>query len=108
MPVVPAHIVTDGDVEVEALRRGECLLRGVGAETLEHRLHGDEGDVAIIAEEFAGKCLEICRKHPLGSEANIIGRVHAPERVPTVEMNTKIGGRRIVQMPYGRELPRIC
>jgi hydrogenase maturation factor len=25
-----------------------------------------------------------------------------------VELHTKIGGRRIVQMPYGRELPRIC
>jgi hydrogenase maturation factor len=28
--------------------------------------------------------------------------------MPTVEMTTKIGGKRIVQMPYGRELPRIC
>jgi hydrogenase maturation factor len=25
-----------------------------------------------------------------------------------VEIKTKIGGKRIVQMPYGRELPRIC
>ena len=28
--------------------------------------------------------------------------------VPTVELLTRIGGKRIVQMPYGRELPRIC
>ena len=28
--------------------------------------------------------------------------------VPLVEIRTRIGGRRIVQMPYGRELPRIC
>jgi len=25
-----------------------------------------------------------------------------------VELETRIGGKRIVQMPYGRELPRIC
>jgi len=25
-----------------------------------------------------------------------------------VEIETRIGGKRIVQMPYGRELPRIC
>lgn len=31
------------------------------------------------------------------------------ESIPLVELITKIGaGRRIVQMPYGRELPRIC
>jgi hydrogenase expression/formation protein HypE len=64
--------------------------------------------VAVVAEETAEKCLETCRKHPLGAQANIIGRLYAPARIPTVEMNTKIGGRRIVQMPYGRELPRIC
>ena len=27
---------------------------------------------------------------------------------PLVEMITSIGGRRVVQMPYGEELPRIC
>ncbi len=27
---------------------------------------------------------------------------------PLVEMVTAVGGRRVVQMPYGEELPRIC
>ena len=27
---------------------------------------------------------------------------------PIVELVTSVGGRRIVQMPYGEELPRIC
>ena len=31
-----------------------------------------------------------------------------PAHDPIVEMVTNIGGTRIVQMPYGRELPRIC
>jgi len=52
--------------------------------------------------------LNICKSHPLGKEARIIGEVVETPDVPIVELKTKIGGRRIVQMPYGRELPRIC
>jgi hydrogenase expression/formation protein HypE len=64
--------------------------------------------VAIVSPESAGACLKICREHPLGKEARIIGRVCQVRDVPTVELITKIGGKRVVQMPYGRELPRIC
>jgi hydrogenase expression/formation protein HypE len=71
--------------------------------------------VAVVSPESAEDCLNICRKHPLGKDAKIIGEIVPPcflakarRGVPTVELITKIGGRRIVQMPYGRELPRIC
>jgi hydrogenase expression/formation protein HypE len=64
--------------------------------------------VAVVAPESAGECLKFCKKHPLGEEAKIIGEVVQTRDVPLVEMETQIGGRRIVQMPYGRELPRIC
>jgi len=64
--------------------------------------------VAIVSQESAGKCLNVCKNHQLGEKAKIIGQVCQSRDVPTVEMVTKIGGRRIVQMPYGRELPRIC
>jgi len=64
--------------------------------------------VAIVSPESAEQCINICRKHPLGKNAAIIGRVCQTKDVPMVEMVTKIGGKRIVQMPYGRELPRIC
>ncbi len=64
--------------------------------------------VAIAAPDTAQACLDVCRKHPLGTEAQIIGEVVATRDVPLVEMVTKIGGWRVVQMPYGRELPRIC
>jgi len=63
---------------------------------------------AIVSAESADDCLNICRKHPLGKEASVIGEVVETRDVPVVELITKIGGRRIVQMPYGRELPRIC
>jgi hydrogenase expression/formation protein HypE len=64
--------------------------------------------VAVVAPEAAPECLRVCHQHPLGAEAEIIGEVVAARDVPLVEMVTKIGGRRVVQMPYGRELPRIC
>jgi len=64
--------------------------------------------VAIVSPGSADDCLDICRKHPLGKKASIIGEVVEATDAAVVEMVTKIGGRRIVQMPYGRELPRIC
>ncbi len=64
--------------------------------------------VTIVSAEFAEKALDICKSDPLGSDASIIGEIKETADVPTVELKTKIGGKRIVQMPYGRELPRIC
>ena len=64
--------------------------------------------IAVVSPESAEDCLEICHNHPLGQEAKIIGEITPIQDVPLVELATRIGGKRIVQMPYGRELPRIC
>lgn len=64
--------------------------------------------IAVVSPESARDCLKICQNHPLGKEAAIIGQVIQTKDMPLVELITRIGGRRIVQMPYGRELPRIC
>ncbi len=64
--------------------------------------------ITVVSPESAQDCLNICRNHPLGKEAKIIGQIIETDDVPLVELITRIGGRRIVQMPYGRELPRIC
>ncbi|HDS85102.1 MAG TPA: hydrogenase expression/formation protein HypE [Phycisphaerales bacterium] len=63
--------------------------------------------VALVAEDAAERFIAICRTHPLGRHAAIIGSVVSGTE-PLVELKTKAGGRRVVQMPYGRELPRIC
>ncbi len=69
----------------------------------------NEGKVVIVVDsESAQHCLEMCKNNPLGEKAAIIGQVEQAVDVAVVEINTKIGGRRIVPMPYGRELPRIC
>lgn len=64
--------------------------------------------VAVVSCDAADECLRICRSHALGKNARIIGEIVETRDTPLVELRTKIGGRRIVQMPYGRELPRIC
>ena len=68
----------------------------------------NEGKVVIVVSSLkAQKCLEICKECKNGKDAAIIGEV-SKSGEPLVELVTKIKGRRIVQMPYGRELPRIC
>jgi len=64
--------------------------------------------IAVVSPQSVQKFLNICRQDPLGKNASIIGEVVKTTDIPIVEMNTQIGGKRIVQMPYGRELPRIC
>lgn len=64
--------------------------------------------IAVVAPEDAQKALDICKAHPLGKDASIFGEVTDSDEAPIVEMKTEIGGRRIVQIPYGRQLPRIC
>jgi hydrogenase expression/formation protein HypE len=64
--------------------------------------------VAVVSAESADKCVKLCRNHTLGIEASIIGEVVESGDRPLVEIVTSVGGTRIVQMPYGRELPRIC
>ena len=64
--------------------------------------------VVVVAGDSAEQCLALCRSHGLGQDAAIIGHIEEASDLAVVELVTKIGGRRIVQMPYGRELPRIC
>jgi hydrogenase expression/formation protein HypE len=69
----------------------------------------NEGKVlAVVDAGVADKAIELWKSHPLGENAAVIGKTTETSDSPLVELVTKIGGRRIVQTPYGRELPRIC
>ena len=68
----------------------------------------NEGKVIVVAREaVAETVLASMRAHPLGADARIIGKVEA-DYDGLCELKTTIGGRRIVQKPYGEQLPRIC
>ncbi len=69
----------------------------------------NEGKVLIVvAEDNAQQCLQACRATNAGEQAAVIGTIGEKNDEPIVELITQIGGRRIIQKPYGRELPRIC
>ena len=68
----------------------------------------NEGKIVVIAPpDQAAAALRAMQGHPLGDHAGIIGRVHAGE-AGRVTMRTVFGGRRIVDMLVGEQLPRIC
>jgi hydrogenase expression/formation protein HypE len=63
--------------------------------------------IAICAPEVADTLLAAMRAHPLGSGARRIGTVTQDAHY-FVQMNTKFGGRRVVDWLSGEQLPRIC
>lgn len=63
--------------------------------------------VAFVPREHADAVLAAMRAHPLGAEAAIIGE--CVERHPgMVVTRTGLGGTRVVDLPIGEQLPRIC
>ena len=83
--------------------RGFCEILGLDPLYL-----ANEGKlVAIVPPDEAEAALAALRRDPLGHDAAMIGRVEAgdPGRVT---MRTALGGRRIVDMLVGEQLPRIC
>jgi hydrogenase expression/formation protein HypE len=63
--------------------------------------------VAILPEEMAEDVLAAMRGHGYGKNATIIGRV-VSEHPGLVTAKTAIGGMRVVDIPAGELLPRIC
>jgi hydrogenase expression/formation protein HypE len=63
--------------------------------------------IAFVPPEEAEAALETMQAHPLGREVARIGVV-TEEHPGMVLARTGIGGRRVVDMPLGELLPRIC
>jgi len=63
--------------------------------------------VAIVAAQSAEAILAAMRAHEYGREAAIIGRV-TDTHAGLVIARTAIGGQRLVDLPAGELLPRIC
>ncbi|NNM87190.1 MAG: hydrogenase expression/formation protein HypE, partial [Phycisphaerae bacterium] len=61
----------------------------------------------VVRPAEAQAALKAFQAHPLGHQAAIIGHVSTQQDGLCV-LQTEIGGQRIVQKPYGQELPRIC
>jgi len=63
--------------------------------------------VAIVPERYAGQVLAAMQSHEYGKHAAVIGRVVADHK-GVVVARTAIGGSRVVDLPAGELLPRIC
>jgi hydrogenase expression/formation protein HypE len=63
--------------------------------------------VAIVPEDVAEAILSAMRQNKYGKDATIIGRV-VSEHPGLVTAKTTIGGMRVVDLPVGELLPRIC
>ncbi|MFR9796524.1 hydrogenase expression/formation protein HypE [Streptomyces sp. MS06] len=63
--------------------------------------------VAFVPEQHAEAVLAAMRAHPQGAGAARIGECVA-EHPGTVVVSTGLGGTRVVDLPLGEQLPRIC
>ena len=63
--------------------------------------------VAFVAPGDADQVLAAMRRHPLGREAALVGTV-VEEHPAMVVARTAFGATRVVDLPVGEQLPRIC
>ncbi len=68
----------------------------------------NEGKVVmIVGKDDAGKVLETIKESPFGKGASIIGEV-TNDHSGMAWLETVVGGKRIIDMISGQQLPRIC
>ncbi|HET6635549.1 MAG TPA: hydrogenase expression/formation protein HypE [Streptomyces sp.] len=63
--------------------------------------------VAFVPRAQADAVLEAMRAHPLGAAAAVVGEC-VEEHPGMVVARTGLGGTRVVDLPLGEQLPRIC
>ncbi len=96
-------VLDDRALPVGAEVESACELLGLDPLTV-----ANEGKlVAVVAPEAADAVLDQLRRHPLGADAARIGTV-TDSHPGLVAARTKIGGTRLIPMPLGEQLPRIC
>lgn len=95
--------IQEAAVPVREEVRSACELLG-----LDPLLMANEGRfVAFLPPSQAARALEILRAEEVGRDAVLVGKVGA-EKNGTVVVESPLGGRRIVDLPAGEQLPRIC
>jgi hydrogenase expression/formation protein HypE len=88
---------------VPAQVRDACGLLG-----LDPLYVANEGKLlAFVPAADAERVLAAMRGHPLGARATIIGEC-VTEHPGMVSAKTALGGTRVVDLPIGEQLPRIC
>jgi hydrogenase expression/formation protein HypE len=90
-------------IPVNEAVRGMCELLG-----FDPLYVANEGKIVfVVPGAHAEKAVEVMRNHPFGKKAAIIGQITLSHQ-GKVFLETGIGGKRIVDMLSGDQLPRIC
>ena len=96
-------VLDEAAIAVREPVRGVCELLG-----LDPLYVANEGKLlAVVPARDAARALEAMRRHPEGAEARVVGEVIEDPHCLVV-LRTAVGGRRIVDMLQGEQLPRIC
>ena len=95
--------INESAIPIEEPVSGLCEILGFDPLYL-----ANEGKALIVSgEKDPGKVLEVLHSDPLGKKASVIGKV-LDDKKRIVVMNTSIGGKRILDLHSGMQLPRIC
>ncbi|MFC4496913.1 hydrogenase expression/formation protein HypE [Streptomyces ovatisporus] len=96
-------VIQEHAVPVPAPVANACAMLG-----LDPMYVANEGKlVAFVPRRYADAVLAAMREHPLGAESAVIGE--CVEAHPgMVVARTGLGGTRVVDLPVGEQLPRIC
>jgi len=95
--------LVEKDLPIPAEVKDACGLLG-----LDPLQVANEGKlIAIVAAEDAEEMLAAMRQHPRGAGSRRIGTCVA-EHPQMVVARTGLGGTRVVDLPIGEQLPRIC
>lgn len=93
----------EGKVPLRTAVKAACEMLGIDPFFV-----ANEGKlVAIVKTEVAEEVLAAMHSHPLGKDAALIGHI-VDEHPGMVVSITGIGGLRVVDLPAGELLPRIC
>lgn len=99
-------VIDEDAVPVKDAVRGACEMLGYDVFQV-----ANEGKmVAVVPADEADAALEAMRGNVYGANAQVIGEVCASsaERGPKVFLRNGFGGKRILDMLVGEQLPRIC
>ncbi len=95
--------IDESAIAVKEGVRGMCELLG-----FDPLYVANEGKVLmVVSEKDTDKVIRIMKKNEFGKEASIIGKI-VDEHHGKGWIETSIGGKRIIDMLAGEQLPRIC
>ncbi len=96
-------IINQNDIPVRQEVKGLCEILG-----LDPLYIANEGKVImVVAPDAVQDLVRTLKIHPLGENASIIGEVTA-QHPSKVVLKSDFGGKRVIDMLTGEQLPRIC